>query len=181
VNELEPSELEVAYHEAGHVIAAASLLGYYFVGDVSIVPGKTLGSCFVIEKCTCVGEICTCIQKFTAVDLAGGISQFMYAPSRYRGAIEIRGDCEFIVKRLAADHVPQEQIESEANALITGETCPGMLAESYLLARTVLETKWLYVMNLATRLLEVKTMTMAETHDYLRERRICARDWQATI
>jgi hypothetical protein len=177
VNTHTPTELEVAYHEAGHVIAAASLLDWCLVGDVSIVPGKTLGSCFVAEKCTCTGELCTCMVKFTAIDLAGGLAQFMQWPSRFRGVPEIAGDCEFITKRLAADDVTQEQIESEANALITGETCTGMLAESVRLAKTVLSHRWAHVIALAYHLIKVKQMSRAETHKYLSARKIGVPPW----
>jgi hypothetical protein len=92
-------------------------------------------------------------------------------------APEIAGDCEFITKRLAADDATQEQIESEANALITGETCTGMLAESVRLAKTVLSHRWAHVIALAYHLITVKQMSRAETHKYLSVRKIGVPPW----
>jgi hypothetical protein len=178
-------EFRTALHESSHAIVCASqffqqgngerIEGGLFLTGVTIIPQHGhQGECGVFEKTDDV-------RTLNAIDLAGVTATYLATNSMSEILYDLKGDADFIAVRMG---ISAGNIMSAMGSILTGERSQfeqaewfRVLVQSYKLCRMIVETRWLYILALADHLLTVKDMNLMDTHKYLGERRIFAREW----
>lgn len=180
-------EIRTALHEAAHTIVTASqyfqqaggerVEGGLFLTGVSIIPQNGhQGECGVLEKTDCT-------HTLNSIDLAGITATYLASGSMREILYDCKGDADFISGRMG---IRAGDILAAIGSILTGERSPFancewymVLVDSYKLCKVIIETRMLYILELANHLLTVKDMNLRAVHDYIHTHEIRARDWSA--